>query len=223
MTNAAADKQAIREVIENWVLYRDARMWDRFRTVWHPEGWMMATWFQGPFEEFIKVSQAGFDRGVRILHEVSGSTVDVAGNRAIADSKMKIMQRATVDGVLCDVTCFGRFYNLLEKRNGKWGIVLRETIYEKDRLDPVDPAAKLSLDQDLLKRFPEGYRHLAYLQTHVGYKVKPDMPGHEGAALEALYARGKSWLEGKPLQKTKNVIPGATQRQAMRRTSKMFL
>jgi len=202
MDDLARDKQAIREVVENWVLYRDARMWDRFRTVWHPEGWMMATWFQGGFEDFIKVSQEGFDRGVRILHEISGSTVDVAGNRAIADSKMKIMQRATVDGVLCDVTCFGRFYNLLEKRNGKWGIVLRETIYEKDRLDPVDPAAVLKLDKDLLARFPEGYRHLAYLQTRVGYKVKPDMPGHEGPELEGLYRRGKNWLEGKPLQKT---------------------
>ena len=199
MDDLARDKQAIREVVENWVLYRDARMWDRFRTVWHPEGWMMATWFQGGFEDFIKVSQEGFDRGMRILHEISGSTVDVAGNRAIADSKMKIMQRATVDGVLCDVTCFGRFYNLLEKRNGKWGIVLRETIYEKDRLDPVDPAAVLKLDKDLLARFPEGYRHLAYLQTRVGYKVKTDMPGQDGPELEALYARGKGWLEGKAL------------------------
>jgi hypothetical protein len=193
------DKQTIRELVENWALWRDARMWDRFRTVWHPEGRMMATWFQGGFEDFIKVSQEGFDRGVRILHELAGSTVEVAGNRAIAQTKMKIMQRATVDGVLCDVSCYGRFFDFLEKRNGKWGIVLRQPIYEKDRLDPLDPSAKLSLDQDLLKRFPEGYRHLAYLQTRVGYKVKPDMPGHEGAELEALYARGKGWLEGKAL------------------------
>jgi hypothetical protein len=77
--------------------------------------------------------------------------------------------------------------------------VLRQPIYEKDRLDPVDSSAKLALDQDLLKRFPEGYRHLAYLQTRIGYKVKPDMPGIDGPELEALYARGKAWLAGKPL------------------------
>ena len=82
---------------------------------------------------------------------------------------------------------------------GRWGLVLRQPIYEKDRLDPVDPSAKLTLDQDLLKRFPEGYRHLAYLQTRIGYKVKPDMPGIDGPELEALYARGKTWLAGKPL------------------------
>jgi hypothetical protein len=199
MTDVVAEKQAIRELVENWVMWRDARDWERFRTVWHPEGVMKATWFQGPFEEFIKVSQEGFARGVRILHELGGTTVDLAGNRAIAQTKMKIMQRAPVEGVLCDVSCYARSYNFIEKRGGTWGIVLRDNIYEKDRLDPVDPAAKLSLDQDLLARFPEGYRHLAYLQTRVGYKVKPDMPGHEGPELEALYARGKGWLAGKAL------------------------
>jgi hypothetical protein len=76
---------------------------------------------------------------------------------------------------------------------------LRQPIYEKDRLDPVDPSAKLELDQTLLKSFPEGYRHLAYLQTRIGYKVKPDMPGIEGPALDALYARGARWLKGEAL------------------------
>src|ERR1700694_2511855 len=204
MTDLAAEKQTIREVVENWVMWRDARMWDQFRTVWHPEGWMMATWFQGGFQDFIKVSQEGFDRGVRILHELGGTTVDLAGNRAIAQARLKIMQRALVDGVLCDVSCYGRTYNFLEKRGDKWGIVLRENIYEKDRLDPVDPAAVLKLDKDLLASFPEGYRPPAYLQTRVGYKVKTDMPGHEGPELEALYARGKKWLEGKPLEKAKS-------------------
>ena len=39
--------------------------WERFRTVWHDDGRMMATWFQGPDEEFIRVSREGFERGVR--------------------------------------------------------------------------------------------------------------------------------------------------------------
>ena len=58
MTDAlAADRQAIREVIENWVLWRDAGNWERFATVWHDDGWMTATWFQGPAREFIRVSK----------------------------------------------------------------------------------------------------------------------------------------------------------------------
>ena len=199
MDGAAADRLAIRELVENWAVWRDAGDWDRFRTVWHDDGRMMATWFQGPFTDFIRVSQEGFDRGVRIVHFLGGNSADVAGDRAISQTKMTISQRAPVHDVLCDVVCTGRFYDFIERRDGRWGIVLRQPIYEKDRLDPVDPAARLGLDPALLARFPEGYRHLAYLQNRVGYPVKPDMPGVRGAEVERLYQRGAAWLAGQPL------------------------
>jgi hypothetical protein len=199
MTDTVADKQTIRTLVENWAVWRDARLWDQFRTVWHDDGRMMATWFQGGFEEFIKVNNEGWARGVRILHFLGGSAIEVSGNRAIAQTKMTISQRAPVEKVICDVVCTGRFYDFFDRRGGRWGLVLRQPIYEKDRLDPVDPSAKLELDQTLLKGFPEGYRHLAYLQTRIGYKVKPDMPGIEGPELDALYARGARWLKGEPL------------------------
>jgi len=199
MADVAAEQRAIRDLVENWAVWRDARLWDRFRTVWHADGRMMATWFQGGFEDFIKVNDEGWTRGVRILHFLGGSSIDVAGQRAIAQTKMTISQRAPVEGVICDVVCSGRFYDFFEKRDGRWGLVLRQPIYEKDRLDPVDPAAKLVLDRDLLARFPEGYRHLAYLQTKIGYRVKTDMPGLEGPELDALYARGARWLKGEAL------------------------
>jgi hypothetical protein len=198
MFSQATDRQAIRELIENWVIWRDAGDWDRFRTVWHPGGWMMATWFQGSFEDFIAVSRQGFERGVRILHFLGGSSIDVSGDRAIAQTKMTISQRAPVHGVPCDVVCTGRFYDFIERRADRWGLVLRQPIYEKDRLDPVDPAARVELDPQQLARFPEGYRHLAYLQSLLGYQVKPDMPGLTGPDVEALYQRGARWLSGGP-------------------------
>ena len=75
-------RQAIRDLVENWVVWRDAGDWERFRTVWHEDGRMMATWFQGPADEFIRVSSEGFDRGVRILHFLGGTSIDVEGDRA---------------------------------------------------------------------------------------------------------------------------------------------
>jgi hypothetical protein len=194
----AAERQAIRELIENWALWRDAGHWERFATVWHDDGWMTATWFQGPAREFIRVSKAGFERGVSILHFLGGFTCDVAGDRAISQVKMTINQRADVDGVLVDVVCTGRFYDFLEKRQGRWGIVRRQPIYEKDRMDPVDPAARLALDPARLASFPEGYRHLGYLQSKVGFTVKTGLPGLRGAAVETLYAEGAGWLAGSP-------------------------
>ncbi len=190
------DRLLVRELIENWVLYRDAGDWERFRSLWHSDGRMMATWCQADADGFIKASQQGWAKGVSILHFLGGATIDISADRAIAQTKMTISQRASVDGVVVDVVCTGRFYDFIERRQGRWGLVLRQPIYEKDRMDPVDPATRLALDGALLAQFPEGYRHLAYLQTRIGYEVKKDMPGLKGQEVEALYARGKAWLSG---------------------------
>ncbi|MEZ2142709.1 nuclear transport factor 2 family protein [Bradyrhizobium sp. DN5] len=197
------DRLAIRDLVENWAVWRDAGDWERFATVWHEEGWMSATWFQGPARDFMRVSQEGFAKGVRILHFLGGTSIDLSGERAIAQTKMTISQRALVHDVLCDVVCTGRFYDFLEKRQGRWGIVRRQPIYEKDRIDPVDPAAPLQLDQKALAALPEGYRHLAYMQELIGYKVKRDMPGLIGPEVEKLYGEGRDWLAGTAKTKTK--------------------
>jgi hypothetical protein len=201
MQDAMIERQRIREVVENWVVWRDAGDWERFRTVWHPEARMMATWIQGSAERFIEVSREGWNKGVSILHFLGGSAIDVAGARAIAQTKMTISQRASVDGVVCDVVCTGRFYDFFEKCDDKWAILLRQPIYEKDRIDPLDPGAQLTLDPALLAEFPEGYRHLAYLQTKIGFTVTRDMPMLKGPAVERLYADGADWLAGKPLNR----------------------
>jgi len=196
-----ADRIALRELVENWAVWRDAGDWERFRTVWHDDGVMMATWFQGPSDDFIRVTKEGWAKGVSILHFLGGSSVDLAGDRAIVQTKMTISQRGDVSGVLCDVVCTGRFYDFIERRAGRWGMVLRQPIYEKDRVDPVDPAARLVLDQAKLAEFPKGYRHLAYIQTQIGYTVKRDMPQLTGPEVESLYARGKAWLAGAALDR----------------------
>ena len=195
------DRLAIRDLIDNWAVWRDAGDWERFATVWHEDGWMSATWFQGSAADFIRVSKEGWAKGVSILHFQGGMSIDLAGTRAIAQTKMTISQRGPVHGVICDVVCTGRFFDFLEKRAGQWGVVRRQPIYEKDRLDPLDPAAALRLDQAKLVQYPEGYRHLAYIQQRIGYRVKLDMPMLKGDAVQALYRRGSDWLAGAPLQR----------------------
>ena len=190
------DALAIRQCVENWVVWRDAGDWDRFATVWHSDGWMSATWFQGPARDFIRVSKEGFERGVNILHALNGWSCDISGTRAISQVKMNIFQRAPLEGIDVDVTCWGRFYDFFEFRSGKWAIVRRQPIYEKDRLDVVVPSATLTLDPALLKTFPDGYKHLGYLQSKNGFKVKTDMPGLRGPEVQKVYAEGKAWLAG---------------------------
>jgi hypothetical protein len=199
MKSDLSDRLAIRDLIDNWAMWRDTGRWDDFRKLWHADGVMMATWFQGGVEEFIKVSQQGFARGARTSHFQGGLSIDLNGRRAIAQTKMQIAQRGPIEGLVCDVVCSGRFYDFLEKRRGRWGLVLRQPIYEKDRMDPVPQGAAPVLDEATLLGFPEGYRHLAYLQTRNGQTVKLGMPGVMGPELEALYRRGEAWLKGKKL------------------------
>lgn len=193
-------KLQISEVVQNWALWRDAGFWNKFATVWHDDGWMSATWFQGPARQFIEVSRQGFEKGVSILHFLGGITIDVNGDRAIAQTKMTINQRAEVDGQTVDVLCTGRFYDFFERRelDGKaqWRIVRRQPIYEKDRMDLVDPGTTLTLDAKLLQQFPQGYQHLAYLQSRLGFTIKADMPELTGPIVQALYQRGEQWLNG---------------------------
>ena len=211
MPTEREDRQELRELVDNWALWRDAGDWDRFATVWHPtEGWMTATWFQGPAAAFIAESRAGFERGVNILHFLGGHTADVVDDRAICQTKMTITQRAAVDGIEVDVVCTGRFYDFCSRTADGWKVVRRQPIYEQDRLDPVDPGTAPVLDRALLDRFPVGYRHLAYLQTKAGFTVQAGLPGLTGDAVQRLYDEGAKWLAGSPTPGDPRRREGAT-------------
>ena len=196
---AARDRQAIRQAVDDWVLWRDAGEWDRLAGLWADDGYMMTTWSQAPAAEFVARSRQAFANGLKVLHSLGGCSVDLAGGRAVARTKMQILQRAPVDGVLVDVTCQGRFWDAFERRDGRWLLVFRQPIYELDQMRPVDPSARLSLDAERLAAWPEGYRHLAYLQTGLGFDVSRTLPGTRGPEIEALRARGRRWLAGEPV------------------------
>jgi len=191
------DVMEIRDLIERWAVYRDSFIWDKFQTIWHDDGVMAATWTIGSYKDFIKNTQEGLKRGLNIMHILGGSAIEVNGTRAVAMTKFMILQRAVVEGVLCDVTCYARHYDLWEKRDGRWGLVYRETIADKDRMDPVYPGETVELDPELLEQFPKEYRFLGYLQTRAGYDVNKDCPRLSGgASTDALYKKGEDWLKG---------------------------
>ncbi len=190
------DEQDIRWLIEKWVVWRDGAHWDRFQTVWHPDGQMVATWFDGPAAEFIARSKAGWLAGVNVNHFLGGTVVDIVGDRALAETKMTITQRLPVHGELADVICTGRFYDFIDRRDGAWRFTRRRCIYETDRIVTVTPGRTIALDAERLGRFPEGYRHLGYVQDLAGLPVNPQLPGRTGPELERLYERGREWLSG---------------------------
>ncbi len=188
------DKLAIAEVIQNWALWRDTGQWEKLRGTFHPEGTMTATWFSGTADDFIAGAQAGWRKGSRSAHFIGGATITVNGGKAIAETRIILLLRDMLDDIEVDVTCYGRFYDRLVKDDGLWRILRRGVVYEKDRLDPVRPGTTIKLDDAVLERFTEGYRHVAYVQTKRGMLVATDRPTPRSAELEHLYSEANAWL-----------------------------
>ena len=193
---ASIEESAIRSIIERWAVLRDGGMWQEFAEVWSADGHMSATWFDGSATDFIQASRAGYERGVNVTHFLGGTAIEIEGDHAVAQSKMSITQRVELHGVLVDVESTGRFYDMLRRDDGRWAIRDRRVIYENDRIVAVVPGAPLPLDETLLARFPEGYRHLGYAQTLGGLSVRLGLPGRSGPALESLLREGRTWLSG---------------------------
>ncbi len=191
------DRAVIRDLVEKWTVWKDTGDFERFRTVWHDDGAMYFTWFQGSVDEFVEFSRGPFEEdGPNVMHSLGGTVIDLQGDRAIARSRVTASFRMTVDGVLVDLSTHGRYVDFFERRSGRWGMVFRQPVYERDRLDPVYPGEVIPVDRALLESFPEGCRFLAYAQTRAGYQVKTDVPVRTGAVLGALERAADAWLEG---------------------------
>ncbi len=199
-----SDDAVIRRLVQAWVVLRDCGDWDRFAALWHPDGRMVATWFDGRASDFIAKSRAAFGGETIAHHVLGGTSVEVVRERAVATSRMVLHLRTRVDGILCDIACMGRFVDFFIRSDSEWQLVLKQPVYEKDRIDPVVPDETINLDRSLLESFPAGYRHLAYAQSRIGMTVDRKLPGATGPAADRLAAATRGWLMGEDLPQHRN-------------------
>jgi hypothetical protein len=194
------DKFAIAEVIQAWGVYRDQGKWDELRGTFTPDGRISISWFSGPFEQFVERCQANFAVGNSwSRHHLFAPAIKLDKDRAVAETPVIIRVRQDFKGVAVDLTSCSRFLDRLERHAGGWLIAERAAIYERDRLDPVEP----SPDYDNLflaggaARFPEQYRYMAFRLAHApGRKLAPVIYRDGGAETIDLYARFSAWLAG---------------------------
>ena len=129
------DKYSCAELIQAWGFYRDQGKWPQLLATFVPDGQIAVSWFSGPFREFVDRCTQSFNAGQRSKHHILPSLVRVAGGRALAETNVVILVRQKIGDVLADMTSYARFLDRLEKTSGRWAIVERAAIYERDRLD----------------------------------------------------------------------------------------
>jgi hypothetical protein len=193
------DKYACAELIQSWGLYRDQGKWSELLATFSPDGQISVSWFSGAFSEFVERSRLGFEAGQRSKHQIFPPLVRLAGDRAVAETNVVILVRQKIGGVLTDMTSFARFLDRLERTSGGWRIVERTAIYERDRLDPVEPTEnfeRLFKSSDL-SVYPEAYRYMAARLVAAGRSLAPVIYCDGSPHTAQLYRRYDAWLEGK--------------------------
>lgn len=194
------NKFAIAEAIRAWGVYRDQGKWDELRSTFTPGGHISVSWFRGPFEQFVDRCQANAAAGNSwSRHHLFASTVQLDQERAVAETPVIIRVRQEFKGVPVDLTSCSRFLDRLERHEDGWLIAERAAIYERDRLDPVEPSPnfdKLFLAGGAV-RFPEQYRYMAFRLAHApGRKLAAVVYRDGGEETADLYARFSAWLAG---------------------------
>jgi hypothetical protein len=192
------DKHACAELIQSWGLYRDQGRWPQLLATFTPDGQIAVSWFSGAFPEFVERCRKAFEAGQRSKHQIFPALVRIAGERALAETNVVILVRQKIEGVLVDMTSWARFLDRLERRGGGWAIAERTAIYERDRLDPVEPSEafeRLFKASDLTV-YPEAYRYMAARLAAAGRALAPVVYRDGSPHTDQLYRRYEQWLAG---------------------------
>jgi hypothetical protein len=195
-----ADKIACAELIHDWGAFRDQGHWKELRGTFTPDGHISVSWFRGPFEQFVERCRASFGTGHSwSRHHLFTPVIKIVDQRAVAETGVIIRVRQPFNGIPVDLSSCSRFLDRLERHAQGWLIAERAAIYERDRLDPVEPSPAFD---ELFKaantaQYPEQYRYMAFRLAHAPGRSLASVIYRDGGAETAdLYARYSAWLAG---------------------------
>ena len=200
-TTVLADKSACAELILHWGIFRDQGRWQELCATFTPDGQISVSWFCGAFALFVEHCRASHGAGHSwSRHHLFAPAIKLSGDRATAETSVIIRVRQPFDGLMVDLTSCARFLDRLERHSGGWLIAERAAIYERDRLDPVEPSPAFN---ELFKtantaQYPEQYRYMAFRLAHApGRSLAAVVYRDGGPETAGLYARFSGWLAGK--------------------------
>ncbi|MDB5991656.1 MAG: hypothetical protein JWQ10_3059 [Herbaspirillum sp.] len=183
------DRLDIADLMTGWI-HRDLSDWKRLRELFHPDGTIELTWFEGKFSDFVDGSMRMGVSDLRTKHVITAPLVTINGNKAIAETNAITVAENVSLGL--GASSHGRFYDLVEKRNGAWKIVRRQCIYDMGSFN--FPRGVVEIDAEIIQRYPREYAPLAYVLEKSGFPVERVF-ATKGSDLEkTIKANGQNWL-----------------------------
>jgi hypothetical protein len=189
MSNTLQDRQDIADLMTGWI-HRDLAEWDQLLELFHDDGIIEVTWFEGLFGEFVKGSQKMGNSGFSTKHVIGSPVITFNGDRAIVETNAIIIGENASLGLGCNG--HNRFYDLVEKRDGVWRIVKRQSIYDMGNF--TFPVGVVDIDQPTVAKYPREYAALAYLLEKSGFPVKRVFATKFSQQEQEMKAKGKQWL-----------------------------
>lgn len=191
MHNYLEDRQQITDLITGWI-HRDLGQWDQLAELFHPDGVIEVTWFEGPFTGFIEGSRRMGASDLRTKHLIGVPVVEMNDNRAIVETNAVIV----AENIRLDLGCsvHNRFYDLVEKRDDAWKLLKRQSVYDMGGFN--FPRGPLPIDAEVLQRYPREYAPLAYLLEKSGFPLGRVFATRGSELEHTMKAEAKRWLHG---------------------------
>lgn len=193
------DWTEITALLYRWGQARDSDDWGALAGCYHDGATMNISWISDQATQFVARSRAMAENrapGAHTKHVMASPWIEIKGDKAFGRINVNLFIRSQLDGQEFDIQSWFRFFDLLEKREGRWGIVKRTAVYEKDRFDACDPRgvpADFFEDMDL-SGFPDATKYLNYYQKRGGREPRTDVVTVFSAEERALREEGYAWI-----------------------------
>lgn len=190
MHHEIEDRLQIADLMTGWI-HRDLSQWDAMRNLFHPDGTIEVTWFEGLAGDFIDASARMGASSLQTKHVIASPVITFNGTKAIVETNAMIIGENIDLHLGCCV--HNRFYDQVEKREGVWRIVRRQTVYDMGSF--TFPLGLVEIDMSVCQKYPREYAALAYVLEKSGFPVQRVF-ATRGSELESkMKAEGEAWLK----------------------------
>lgn len=187
--NYLEDRLALADLMTGWI-HRDLGEWDELRQLFHADGTIEVTWFEGPFGDFVDGSIRMGASDLQTKHLIGTPVVRLNGHKAIVETNAMIVGENVKLQLGCSV--HNRFYDLAEKRGGAWKLTRRQSVYDMGSFS--FPAGPREIDPAVVARYPREYAALAYVLEKSGFPLRRVFATRGSELERSMKAEGQAWL-----------------------------